>query len=81
MYGIVCASGATKAVVATEKTGLVEKRILSKIQKDHKDLSVIDIWGGIYLSTDTADGGQLLRCHPTFDRYGELFDRKIPLTY
>jgi hypothetical protein len=35
---------------------------------------VIDIWGEIYLTTDTSEGGQLLRGHPAFDRYGELFD-------
>ena len=62
------------AVVATEKTGIIDKRILSKIEKEHKDLSVIQIWGEIYLSTDSTNDGQLLRGHPTFDRYGELFD-------
>ena len=60
--------------VATRKTGLIDIRILSKIQRDHGDLEVIDLWGEIYLTTKTSDGGQLLRGHPKFDRYGEMFD-------
>ena len=61
-------------IVATEKTGLVDQRILSKIERDHDDLEIIDIWGEIYLANMTGDGGQLLRGHPTFDRYGPIFD-------
>jgi hypothetical protein len=60
--------------LATEKTGLVDKRILSKIERDHQDLEEIDIWGEIYLTTATSEGGQLLRGHPTLDRFGEMFD-------
>jgi hypothetical protein len=63
-----------KEDVATEKTGLVDKRILSKIERDHKDLEDIDIWGEIYLATPANEAGQLLRGHPTFDRYGEMYD-------
>jgi hypothetical protein len=63
-----------KETVATEKTGLVDIRILSKIQRDHTGLEDIDIWGGIYLTTPTSKGGQLLRGHPTLDWYGEMFD-------
>jgi hypothetical protein len=60
--------------IATEKTGIVDSRIISKIQRDHDDLEDIDIWGEIYLSTPTSAGGQLLRGHPTLDRYGAMFD-------
>ena len=63
-----------KETEATEKTGLVDKRIISKIERDHDDLEDIDIWGEIYLTTPTSEGGQLLRGHPTLDRYGEMFD-------
>jgi hypothetical protein len=63
-----------RETVATEDTGLVDHRILSKIQRDHDDLEDIDIWGEIYLTTPTSDGGQLLRAHPTLDRYGAMFD-------
>jgi hypothetical protein len=63
-----------KETVATDKTGLVDIRILSKIQKEHTDLVDIDIWGEIYLANQMSEGGQLLRGHPTFDRYGEMFD-------
>jgi hypothetical protein len=63
-----------KETVATEKTGLVDIRILSKIQKDHDDLEDIDIWGEIYLAAPTGEGGQLLRGHPTLDWYGGMFD-------
>jgi len=64
-----------KETVATEKTGLVDERIISKIVRDHNDLTVIDIWGEIYLTTPTRDeGGQLLRAHPAFDRFGAMFD-------
>jgi hypothetical protein len=63
-----------KGTVATEKTGLVDIRILSKIQRDHGELEDIDIWGKIYLTTPTSKGGQLLRAHPSFDRYGAMFD-------
>jgi hypothetical protein len=63
-----------KETVATEKTGLVDMRILSKIQKDHDDLEDIQLWGEIYLADPTGEGGQLLRGHPTLDRYGAMFD-------
>ena len=63
-----------KETLATKKTGLVDARIISKIQMDHNDLEDIDIWGEIYLSSPTGEGGQLLRGHPTLDRYGEMFD-------
>jgi hypothetical protein len=63
-----------RETLATKKTGLVDQRILSKIERDHSDLEVIDIWGEIYLTNSTNDVGQLLRGHPTFDRYGEMFD-------
>ena len=63
-----------KETLATEKTGVVDKRILSKIERDHDALEDIDIWGEIYLSGPTRDEGQLLRGHPAFDRYGEMFD-------
>jgi hypothetical protein len=63
-----------KETVATEDTGLVDIRIISKIQRDHDDLEDIEIWGKIYLTTATSEGGQLLRAHPTFDRYGAMFD-------
>jgi hypothetical protein len=33
-----------KDVVATEKTGIVDMRMLSKIQQEHRDLEDIDIW-------------------------------------
>jgi hypothetical protein len=59
-----------KETKATEKTGLVDKRILSKIERDHNDLLDIDIWGEIY----HPGSSQLLRGHPTFDRYGAMFD-------
>jgi hypothetical protein len=58
--------------VATVKSGLIDKIIISKIERDHSDLEEIDIWGEIYLTT--SEGGQLLRGHPTLDRYGEMFD-------
>jgi hypothetical protein len=60
--------------LATTKTGLVDHRILSKMERDHEDLEVLDIWGEIYLANSTSDTGQLLRGHPTFDRYGAMFD-------
>jgi hypothetical protein len=64
-----------KETLATEKTGLVDERIISKIIRDHNDLTVIDIWGEIYLTTpDRDEGGQLLRAHPAFDRFGAMFD-------
>jgi hypothetical protein len=37
-------------------------------------LEDIDIWGEIYLTTPTSEGGKLLRGHPTLDRYGQMFD-------
>jgi hypothetical protein len=63
-----------KETVATEQTGLVDKRILSKIEREHGEMEDIDIWGEIYLANPTSEGGQLLRGHPSFDRYGEMFD-------
>jgi hypothetical protein len=64
-----------KEIVATEeKTGIVDKRILSKIREDHRDLVCIDIWGEIYHTSPATDGGQLLRAHPALDRHGEMFD-------
>jgi hypothetical protein len=60
--------------VATEKTGLIDKRILLKIKRDRQDLEDIDIWGKIYLTTATSEGGQLLRGHPTLDRFDKMFN-------
>ena len=63
-----------KETVATEKTGLVDMRILSKIQKDHDDLEDMQLWGEMHLADPTGEGGQLLRGHPTLDRCGAMFD-------
>ncbi len=63
-----------RETIATEKTGVVDKRMLSKIQQEHGDLVDIDIWGETCLTSSTSDGGQLLRGHPVLDRFGELFD-------
>jgi hypothetical protein len=64
-----------KETEATEETGLIDRRIISKIERDHNDLEEIDIWGEIFLTTPRSEGaGQLLRGHPTLDRYGEMFD-------
>jgi hypothetical protein len=63
-----------KETLATVRTGVVDMRIISKILKDHDDLEEIDIWGEIYLVSEMGEGGQLLRGHPTYDRFGEMFD-------
>jgi len=64
-----------KETDVSEKTGIVDKRIISKIEMEHKDLEDIDIWGEIYLSDPHLDNdGQLLRGHPALDRYGEMYD-------
>jgi hypothetical protein len=60
--------------LTTKKTGAVDKRILDKIEREHPGLEDIDIWGEIYLTNASGGLGQLLRGHPTFDRYGEMFD-------
>ena len=60
--------------MTTKKTGAVDKRILDKIEREHPGLEDIDIWGEIYLTNASGGLGQLLRGHPTFDRYGEMFD-------
>ena len=57
-----------------EKTGLTDRRVISKMQKDQDDLEDIDIWGEVCLADPTGEGGQLLRGHPTPDRHGEMFD-------
>lgn len=49
-----------KETLATEKTGLTDRRVVSKIQNDHDDLEDIDIWGEM--------------CLPAPDRHGEMFD-------
>ena len=60
--------------LTSKKTGVVDKRIIDKIEREHPDLEDIDIWGEIYLANTSGGLGQLLRGHPTFDRYGEMFD-------
>jgi hypothetical protein len=64
-----------KETEATEETGLIDRRIISKIERDHNDLEAIDVWGKIFLTKPRSEGaGQLLRGHPTLDRHGEMFD-------
>jgi hypothetical protein len=50
-----------KETVATEKTGVVDIRVLSKIQQEHRDLEDVDIWGEMVCTGSTSDGGQMLR--------------------
>ncbi len=66
--------GKGKETVATENTGLVDMIIHAKSQREHNDVEDIDRGGEIYLTTPTSEGGQLLRAHPSFDRYGAMFD-------
>jgi hypothetical protein len=60
------------SVPTVKTTGLIDKRILAMIERDHDDLECIEIWGEIYLSNET--GGQLLRGTPRLDHFGPMFD-------
>jgi hypothetical protein len=62
------------SVPTAEKTGLIDKRILAMIERDHNDLEFIDIWGEIYFTNEQTADGQLLRGTPRLDHHGQMFD-------
>jgi hypothetical protein len=59
----------------TKESGTISPNVLTHLDKVEKDMDVIDFWCQVKLpSTKDSATPQLLRAHPTLDKFGAFFD-------